>query len=243
MKILKWILKIALVIIGLIFLVFIGVLGIDQYQTRYLKAPHGDWSNSGTCLITHVNVIPMSRDTILRNKAVYIRNGLIERIADDIDTQNVKVIDGGNRYLLPGLIDMHIHLWDRYELGLYLANGVTAVRNVWGMPTHLRIKDAVNKNKIYSPAFFTTGPKLTGPEFIGSDNLQTFTPEQGRKRVRSYKKRGYDFIKTYYGLPKDIFNTIIDQAAVSWMDIVAHPSNKVPYDYHFNPQIATIEHA
>lgn len=243
MKILKWIVKIALVIIGVIFLVVVSVLAIDQYQTRYLKNQNKDLANAGTCLITNVNVIPMTSDTILMNQMVYIREGRIETISDSIGIQNVRVIDGDNRYLLPGLIDMHIHLWDRYEMGLYLANGVTAVRNVWGMPMHLRIKDAVNKNKIYSPAFFTTGPKLTGPEFIGSDNLQTFTPEQGRERVRSYKKRGYDFIKTYYGLPKDIFDAIIDQAAISGMDIVAHPSNKVPYDSHFNPQITTIEHA
>ncbi|PWD98853.1 amidohydrolase family protein [Marinilabilia rubra] len=243
MKIFKWIVKIALVIIGVIFLVVVSVLAIDQYQTRYLKNRNKDLANAGTCLVTHVNVIPMTSDTILMDQMVYIREGKIEAIGEAIDVQNVKVVEGKNKYLLPGLIDMHVHLWDRYELGLYLANGVTAIRNVWGMPMHLRIKEAVSNNKIYSPSFFTTGPKLTGPEFIGSDNLQIFAPEEGRERVRSYKKRGYDFIKTYYGLPKDIFDAVIDQAAISGMDIVAHPSNKVPYTYHFNSQIASIEHA
>jgi len=138
---------------------------------------------------------------------------------------------------------MHVHVWDRYELGLYLSNGVTAVRNLWGMPMHLRIKEDVINDKIISPVFYTTGPKLTGPEFIGDDNLQLTSPEEGRKKVISYKRRGYDFIKTYYGLTGDIFDAVIEQANKSDMDIVAHPSQKVPYAYHFNPQIKSIEHA
>lgn len=39
-----------------------------------------------------------------------------------------------------GLIDMHTHVWDKQELGLYLANGVTSIRNLWGYPMRLRIK-------------------------------------------------------------------------------------------------------
>ncbi len=58
----------------------------------------------------------------------------------------------------------------------------------------------------------------------------------------SYKKRGYDFIKTYYGLTPDIFDAIIEQAEISGIDIVSHPSLKVPYSYHFNTQIKPIEH-
>jgi len=138
---------------------------------------------------------------------------------------------------------MHVHVWDRYELGLYLSNGVTAIRNLWGMPMHLRIKEAVNNDEIISPLFFTTGPKLTGPEFIGDDNLNLTSPEEARDKVISYKERGYDFIKTYYGLTEDLYDAVIEQSMISDIDIVAHPSQKVPYSYHFDPQIKSIEHA
>ena len=138
---------------------------------------------------------------------------------------------------------MHVHLWDKYELGLYLANGITAVRNVWGMPMHMRIKNAVNKNNNFISIVFTTGAKLTGPEYIGDDNLQLFTPEEGREKVRRYRKKGYDFIKTYNGLPHDIFDAVVDEAGICGMDIVAHPSGKVPYAYHFKPGIVSVEHA
>ncbi|NNE03488.1 MAG: amidohydrolase family protein, partial [Eudoraea sp.] len=106
-----------------------------------------------------------------------------------------------------------------------------------------RIKEKVNANEIVSPLFFTTGPKLTGPEFIGDDNLNLSSPAEAKEKVISFKKRGYDLIKTYYGLDKEIYDAVIQQAAISGIDIVAHPSQKVPFSYHLNPQIKSIEHA
>jgi hypothetical protein len=99
------------------------------------------------------------------------------------------------------------------------------------------------EENIFSPSFFTTGPKLTGSEFIGDDNLNLTNPSEAKDKVISYKDRGYDFIKTYYGLDKAIFDAVIEQAQISEMDIVAHPSQKVPFSYHLHPQIKSIEHA
>ena len=242
MKIVKRILKFILMIIGVFLIVIAVILLVDIQSTNYLKVDNNTSADSNSFLMTNVNVIPMNKDTILVGKMVYIKAGIIQNIADTIRIKGVEVIDGKNKYLAPGLIDMHVHIWDRYELGLYLSNGVTAVRNLWGMPMHLRIKEDVNNDEIIAPLFFTTGPKLTGPEFIGDDNLNLLSPIEAKEKVISYKKRGYDFIKTYYGLTEDLFDAVVAQATISDMDIVAHPSQKVPYAYHFNAQIKSIEH-
>ena len=139
MKLLKKLLKIVLALIGILIIAILVIIGVDSQRTKYLNIDHVENGNVNTYLITHVNVISMTQDTVLNNKTVYIKNGAIETIADNIDIDGVEVIDAKNKYLMPGLIDMHVHVWDRYELGLYLSNGVTAVRNVWGMPMHLRI--------------------------------------------------------------------------------------------------------
>ena len=185
----------------------------------------------------------MNRDTILINKMVYIKDGIIDKIADTLKLNGVQIFDAKNKYLTPGLIDMHVHVWDRYELSLYLSNGVTAVRNLWGMPMYLRIKEDITNERIISPSLFTSGPKLTGSEFVGDDNLNLTNPNEAKEKIISYKERGYDFIKTYYGLDKAVFDAVIEQAKVSKMDIVAHPSQKVPFTYHLNSQIKSIEHA
>ncbi len=241
MKILKRLLKIVLALIVGLALAFIIILWVDSQRTSYLNINKNELTS--TYLITNVNVIPMNQDTILINKMVYIKDGTIEKIADSIEVNGIQIFDAKDKYLTPGLIDMHVHVWDRYELGLYLSNGITTVRNLWGMPMHLRIKEDVIENNIFSPIFFTTGPKLTGYDFIGDDNLNLSNPNEAKEKVISYKERGYDLIKTYYGLDKELFDAVIEQSAISEIDIVAHPSQKVHFSYHLNPQIKSIEHA
>ena len=243
MKILKQLLKIIFSLIGVLVLVGIITLVIDSVGTNYLRIKKNHIESNNSYIISNVNIVPMNQDTVLINKMVYIKEGIIEKIADTIEVNGIEIFNAKNKYLTPGLIDMHVHVWDRYELGLYLSNGVTAVRNLWGMPMHLRIKEDVINEKIISPTFFTTGPKLTGLEFIGDDNLNLTNPSQAKQKVISYKERGYDLIKTYYGLDKQIFDAVVEQSKISGMDIVAHPSQKVPFLYHLNPQIKSIEHA
>lgn len=243
MKILKRLLKIVFALIGALILIGVITLWVDSALSDYLNIDESETTSVNSYIISNVNVIPMNIDTVLTNKMVYIKEGRIEKIADLIEVSEIQIFDGENKYLTPGLIDMHVHVWDRYELGLYLSNGVTAVRNLWGMPMHLRIKEDVVEDNIFSPTFFTSGPKLTGREFIGDDNLNLTNPVEAKEKVISYKARGYDFIKTYYGLDKDIFDAVIEESQRSEIDIVAHPSQKVSFSYHLKPQIKSIEHA
>jgi hypothetical protein len=162
MKILKRLLKIVFALIGMLVLIGIITLWVDSLGTNYLKVNKNEPTANNSYLITNVNIIPMNQDTVLVDKMVYVKEGIIEKIADTIEVSGIQIFDAENKYLTPGLIDMHVHVWDRYELGLYLSNGITAVRNLWGMPMHLRIKEDVINDDIISPTFFTTGPKLTG---------------------------------------------------------------------------------
>lgn len=239
-KILKIVFKALLAIVCLVVLFCLIVLWIDDNGTNYLD--RSEFSSNDSYLITHANIIPMHKDTVLQNHMLLIKEGRIQKIAKNIEAEGVEVFDAQNQYLLPGLIDMHVHIWDDYELGLYLSNGVTAVRNLWGMPMHLRMKERIRDNEMMAPMFFTSGPKLTGSEFIGDDNLNLHSTEEAREKVISIKEDGYDFIKTYYGLEKELFDVVIDEAIAQNFDIVAHPSQKVPFEYHTHPQIKTIEH-
>ncbi len=243
MKILKKVLLGVGALLLVLVLALVGIILFDQSQTSYLDVDNNPAFVPNTYLIKHVNVVPMTADTVLRDQTVLVREGVIAGIADEITDAQASVIDAKGGYLSPGLIDMHVHVWDRYELGLYLANGVTTVRNLWGRPMHLRMKEEVNKEEIVGPMFFTSGPKLTGPEYSGDDNLQLFTPEEAGAKVAEYQERGYDFIKTYNGLTRELYDAILVKGKELDFDVVAHPSDKVPYSYHFRPEIVTIEHA
>lgn len=242
----KYINRFLKLILGLILILVVTIfafLWIDGRNTAYLDIKSNPDFKQTSYLITNVNIVPMSKDTVLVNKTVLVKNGIIEEVADSINIQNVEVINGNKMYLSPGLIDMHIHLWDKQELGLYLANGVTTIRNLWGFSMHLRVKEAINNQEIISPMFFTSGPKMTGENDYGDDKVQVSNPEEAKELVKQYKKRGFDFIKTYAGTPEDILNSIIEQSIESEISIVAHPSREIPYQNHFHPQISSIEHA
>ncbi|NVK48154.1 MAG: amidohydrolase family protein [Cyclobacteriaceae bacterium] len=243
MKILKNILFGFGLVILILVLIATAAFVIDGRNTRYLKVDSDPTFAVNSYLIKNVNIIPMTSDTVLSDQEVLILDGKIAEIGRGIDPQSVEVIDGDGAFLTPGLIDMHVHVWDDYELGLYLANGVTTVRNLWGHPMHLRMKKAIASEEILGPLFYTSGPKLTGPEYIGDDNLQLFSPEEARQKVAEYHERGYDFIKTYNGLTKELFDAVLEEAKKLNYDVVSHPSTKVDYAYHFRPEIITIEHA
>ena len=101
----------------------------------------------------HVAVIPMDRERVLRDQTVVVRDGVVSEVGD---ARRVRVpkgalrIDGRGKYLLPGLVDMHTHLFtdDDHipeelagdELALMLANGVTTIRLMIGTPEHLAMR-------------------------------------------------------------------------------------------------------
>lgn len=241
MKNIKRILKFIAVLVLFIICVLLISLSINSCKTRYLKIDESLSLNS--FVISNVNVITMTKDTVLKNKMVYVKDGIIVEINDQIRIKNVTTIDGENKFLSPGLIDMHVHLWDKQELGLYLANGVTTVRNLWGYPMHLRIKKAINNEELIGPMLLVSSPKLTSSDDFGGDKVQIENPKKAKELVNQYKSRGYDFIKTYAGISDDIMSAVIEQSIVSNISVVAHPSYKIPYLDQFNDQISTIEHA
>ncbi|MDX5447872.1 MAG: amidohydrolase, partial [Bacteroidota bacterium] len=201
MKVLKRILIILSSVLTLLAIVILVLFWINDSQLEYLS-----YQNEGrSYLIRHANIIPMDRDTILRNHDLLIQDGRIERIGKELESNGIPVVETNGAYLLPGLIDMHVHLWDRYELGLYLRHGVTSIRNLWGQPFHLRVKDELVKGKILGPNLFTSGPKLSGPSNSTPDNKPVLTAEEARKLLKDYKARGYDFIKTYNGMTESVF--------------------------------------
>ena len=69
---------------------------------------------------------------------------------------------------MPGLADMHVHYWDPGEAALFLANGVTHVRNLSGAPLQLAMQRKVARRELLGPHLITTTPLVDGIEVRGS---------------------------------------------------------------------------
>jgi imidazolonepropionase-like amidohydrolase len=125
----------------------------------------------GLIAFERVNVVRMDRDAVLDDQTVVVRGGRIELIGPAARTgipAGATRIDGRGRYLMPALADMHVQLspnsWRiRRELALYVAHGVTMVRNVDGRSPHLRWRERVRRGEALGPTIVTCGPP------IGSD--------------------------------------------------------------------------
>jgi imidazolonepropionase-like amidohydrolase len=138
--------------------------------------------------ITNVSVIPMDRNEVLKNQTVVINGDKITTIGPTKAIQVPKgstIVNGKGRFLIPGLVDAHVHLLSPDQFPLYLANGVTTVINLEGRPAHLAWRKQIAEGKLEGPTIFTSGPI-----FFGSR-----TAETGVKFVDQQADAGYDIFK------------------------------------------------
>ena len=89
----------------------------------------------------------MDREVVLRDRTAVIRDGRVVEVAASGDVEppeDVTAIDARGLYLVPGLIDAHVHL-RAGDMDAYLAAGVTTVRNMWGTPEVAELRRQVEE--------------------------------------------------------------------------------------------------
>ena len=105
--------------------------------------------NAAPTAFINVNVISMTEDLVVTGQTVIVDNGLIILIGPVDSTpvpEHSDIVDGTDRYLMPGLAEMHAHIPDARSadldrvLTLFAANGVTTARGMLGRPSHLQLR-------------------------------------------------------------------------------------------------------
>lgn len=179
-------------------------------------------------LIKNIRLIAMTgpEAEVLPGHSVWIGQGVIRGIGPDSQFSAVpgaEVIDGQGQYLLPGLIDVHVHVWDKAELPAYLAYGVTAVRNASGMPFHLDYARAISAGELTGPFLLTTGPILNspGPNQQANHKL-VITADEAVAAVRDQYQQGFRHIKVYSNLSRAAYEAILAEAAELGMTVMGH---------------------
>ncbi len=121
-----------------------------------------------TTAFVNVNVVPMTTEAVLANQTVIVEGDRITAIGPAAEVTvpaGAQVVDGNGAYLMPGLADMHTHLVfdsDPNHMSLYLAQGVTTIRNLSGLPMHLEWRDKVASGQLLGPTIYTSGPRVVG---------------------------------------------------------------------------------
>lgn len=195
-------------------------------------------------VIRHVNLVPMDSNHVLRDHAVFIDDNVISQIV--IDSLAVftgyQVIDAKGQFLLPGLLDMHAHIFDRSDLINYLAYGVTRVRNMMGFPMHLRWKRQWATGDYPGSEMVTASPTLNFGEGTDPFHKTLGKKEDAAAVVQHYFEDGYDFIKIYDGLTQEQFTTIMKKSKELGLKVAGHPPILVDREELLNSNLVSFEH-
>ena len=156
---------------------------------------------------------------------------------------------------MPGLADMHAHLSGyvkapdadkfaiaRAEMLLYVATGVTMVRNMAGSPDHLEYRRRVAAGELLGPRIFTATPIIDGPNPVWPSSIKMADDTDAGQLVEGFVRDGYDQIKVYNEVPRAAYAALMDAAAKRGLKVVGH----VPFSIGIDGALAagqySIEH-
>jgi imidazolonepropionase-like amidohydrolase len=205
--------------------------------SRYSSSPDEEIQKEEVYAIKNVNVIPMTTENkIIENASVVVGNKKIVSINGQIPT-GAKIINGEGKWLIPGLIDMHVHNLADATVGskyptkganlfmdnqdfmlLYVANGVTTAFELSARVEHFAQRNEIVKGHVIGPRI-ALALLIDGGERSG--NVAN-TPADGRQTVRIAKAQGYEFIKVYGHLTIETFKAIVDEAGKQAMKVIGH---------------------
>ena len=238
--------------LGLLYLTNAGILSFDKPYIFRLS-DEMPVENPPVAFV-NVNVIPMDSERVLKDQTVIVHDGTIESIgsSDQVRIPDVAlIIDGQGKYLMPGLVDMHVHIQYENDMLLFAANGVTSVRNMWGntgkmlrfgFPDQLALREQVEQGTLFGPTIYTAGPTMEGSPAFHPLAEVFDTSEIASKSVEWQGSQGDDFIKVYDHLSPEAYQAIIQTAGENNIPIIGHVPFTVGLDGVLAGGQKTIEH-
>jgi imidazolonepropionase-like amidohydrolase len=155
------------------------------------------------------------------------------------------VIDGRGKFLIPGLWDMHVHLampGGKQVLPLYIANGVTGVRDMAGdWATLTAWRRDIARGTVIGPRIVASGPYLEGGD-VPIPHLLVKTPADAAPAVDSLIRLGVDFIKVHGQLTPESYYAIARAARARRIPFAGHVSRSVGAANASDSGQASIEH-
>jgi imidazolonepropionase-like amidohydrolase len=202
---------------------------------------NGMTQESKGLIIKDINLITMTSPNITERKSVLIENGKIVKI-DDFNKlskkSNHEVIEGYNKFLMPGLAEMHSHVPAEKDVENYLleniAAGVTRIRIMNTKTPQLLLKNKIETDtKIVSPKIhyshiITREDKYTEPQF---DSLMV-----------AIKKNNLNFIKVFSIANEEVFDNLMKSANRNSIIVCGHYPKEVALEIVLQSGYKSIEH-
>ena len=203
---------------------------------------------------THVTVIDATGAAPLPDVTVVIEDQRIVDLGRSADLKppaHARVVDARGKYLIPGLWDMHVHTvfgdWlprnERVTLPLFVANGITGVRDMGGdLDVLKQWRAEIAAGRLLGPRMIIAGPMLDGPVPRFPSSAPVANAADGRRVVDELKARGVDFIKIQSLIPRDGYFAAAEEATKVGLIFVGHVPDAVRASEASNAGQRSIEH-
>jgi imidazolonepropionase-like amidohydrolase len=190
-----------------------------------------------TLVFNHVTVVNVKSGTVLPDRAVNVSGTRIVKIGPASkfsSNAKVTVVDSTGKFLMPGLWDMHVHMFNNgsqrpanlWYLPFFVANGVTGIREMWTNPEQVAQINAWRRD--------VANGKLIGPHIGAAGTLVDSTPDiwktaplveneaEARAFVRMEKVSGLDFVKVYTTMTREAYFAIADESRKQGIPFAGH---------------------
>ena len=185
----------------------------------------------------NASVITMDNHRVLYNCDVRTAGtgdeAVISQVMPDIKPlPGDRVIDCSGRYLMPGLIDAHVHFDEDYMGVMFLAAGVTSVRNMRGYKQHADRKRRISEGTLPGPFIESTGPILDGedPDIPENDNYIIRSFDDAEEGIRYTKELGFRFMKTYPSIDPEIYRYLMRRCADEDLPVSGHMTKTISHE-------------
>jgi hypothetical protein len=195
-------------------------------------------------IIANVNIINVSTGEVKRNRWVFIDEERITAIGEGVDGHQADtIVDGTDKYLIPGLWDMHAHEY-LYYTNLSVANGIVGVRDMFGNMKNLSEvrQRKIGKHSIV-PEVYSSGTIVDGPGPDSSDSDIVNTRRDVIKVLSRQKAEGVDFIKILNQLSPEVYRAIAHCADSLDIPFAGHVPFKVSIWEAIRSNQRSIEHS
>jgi hypothetical protein len=147
---------------------------------------------------------------------------------------NAQVVDATGKYLIPGLWDMHVHVFrnasqrppNEYYFPLFIANGITGVRDMWTKLDKVAQVELWRKQFTERPGtvprFGAVGTIVDGLPATWPNSDTVSTADEARRMVDTLKAGGVDFVKVYWNLSREAYFAIADQTKKQRIPFAGH---------------------
>jgi hypothetical protein len=199
--------------------------------------------------LEHISIIDVQNGIVLKEQSVFIYGNTIRSISPQpVRDSKYMVYNCSGKYLIPGLWDMHIHdagddSSNRYEyIPLFLANGVTGIRDMWGSEDMLKLKNDIDSGRFIGPRMVIGSPIIEGDKPFFKGSLVASTETQGRHLVDSLNDAGYAFIKVYSLVRKPVYLAIADECKKKGIPLEGHLPIEIGFEVALDAGQRSFEH-